>query len=210
MNHLVAVAASVVLCSACGHMGATPRPLYDGPTRTAQEVAVLSGPVAKVDGVDVSEQGAVFTLLPGCHVVTLQSRIGEGGVSGAWSADVRKQVYAFRMKAGNSYVIEVRLLPGNHSVGTANVGSVKILAIEQDSGGKKLASLAPARGRADVEACQAWAAATYGQPEPGSETDEPERAPQQAGEEPAAATGATRAGTAGPAGDGPSDELQGP
>lgn len=207
MNHLVAVVASVALWSACGHMGATPRPLYDGPTRTAQEIAMLSGPVAKVDGVDVSEQGAVFALLPGCHVVTLQSQIGEGGVSGAWSADVRKQVYAFRMKAGNSYVIDVRLLPGNHSVGTANVGSVKILAIEQDGRGKKIGSIAPARGRADIEACHAWAAAAYGQAEPGSETSPAE--PKASGDV-SAAPASTAAGAAAESGAAQSDEPPGP
>jgi hypothetical protein len=191
-------------------MGATPRPLYDGPTRTAQEVAMLSGPVAKVDGVDVSEQGAVFALLPGCHVVTLQSRIGEGGVSGAWSADVRKQVYAFRMKAGNSYSIDVRLLPGNHSVGTANVGSVKILAIEQDGRGKKIGTLAPARGRADIEACHAWAADAYGQAEPEGETSPAE--PKESGDVSAApaSTGKGATGAAAESGDAQSDEPPGP
>jgi hypothetical protein len=191
-------------------MGARTHPLYDGPTLPAQDVAVLSGPVAKVDGVDVSEQGAVFALLPGCHVVTLQSQIGEGGVSGAWSADVRKQVYAFRMKAGNSYVIDVRLLPGNHSVGTANVGSVKIVAVEQDGRGKKIGSIAPARGRADIEACHAWAAATYGQPEPGSEGSPAEPAgSKEPSDEPAAPAGPAK-GAAAASGDVPGDEPQGP
>jgi hypothetical protein len=137
-------------------MGPTPYALYPGPALSANEVAVLSGPVATVDGVDVSRQGTVFSLLPGCHVVMLQSEIGEGGVSGAWSEHIRRQAYVFHMRAGNSYVIDVRLLPGNHSVGTANVGGVKILAFEQDGSGKKLASIAPAR-KDEIAACQAEA-----------------------------------------------------
>lgn len=186
MSRYAGVTTVIALLSACGHMGATPRPLYDGPARSAQEVAVLSGPVARVDGVDVSSRAPSFALLPGCHVVTLQSQIGEGGVSGAWSADIRNPVYAFRMRAGSSYSIDVHLLPGNHSVGTANVGSVKVVAIEQDSRGKKIASIEPARTQADIEACHAWAAREYGQPEqegtPSSE--EPAHVPERSADVP--------------------------
>ena len=134
---------------------------------------MLSGPIATVDGVDVSHQGALFSLLPGCHVVVLQSQIGEGGVSGAWSVDIPRHVYAFRMTAGNSYVVNVRLLPGNHAVGTANVGGVKLTAVEQDSQGKQIGKIEPARGEEDIAACQAWAAGKYGQPEAAPSPEEP-------------------------------------
>jgi hypothetical protein len=164
MIRLAAILTGVALLAACGHMGTTPHPLYDGLARPAQEVAVLSGPIATVDGVDVSRQGTLFSLLPGCHLVVLQSQIGEGGVSGAWSADIPKRVYAFRMKAGNSYAIDASLLPGNHAVGTANVGGVKITAVEQDSRGKKVGTIAPARSEAEIESCQAWAADTEVKP----------------------------------------------
>jgi hypothetical protein len=158
MHRLLLLAAIPGLATACGHVGAPPHPLYAGPTRPANELAMLSGPVAKVDGIDVSHLGALFSLAPGCHVVELQSSIGEGGVSGAWSADIPSHVYAFRMLAGRSYVIDLRLLPGNHGVGTANVGSVKIKAIEQDSQGNKLGNLTPVHGHADITACEEWAA----------------------------------------------------
>jgi hypothetical protein len=161
MRRLVSIGAALALAQACAHVGASLHPLYGGPPRPANEVAILSGPIATVDGIDVSDQ-AFFSLLPGCHIVVLQSSIGEGGVSGAWSADIPKHVYAFRMKAGNSYAIKVRLLPGNHGVGTANVGGVKVTAFEQDSQGDKIGKIKPVRSEADITACHAWGAALEG------------------------------------------------
>jgi hypothetical protein len=158
MRRLVAIGAALALAQACAHVGASLHPLYGGPPRPANEVAILSGPIATVDGIDVSDR-AFFSLLPGCHVVVLQSSIGEGGVSGAWSADIPRHVYAFRMTAGHSYVIKARLLPGNHGVGTANVGGVQVTAVEQDSEGNKIGKIKPARSEADIASCQAWGAA---------------------------------------------------
>ncbi len=140
----------------CGHFGPASRPLYPGPARGDAEVARLAGPIAKVDGLDVSELGGVFALLPGCHVVEVRQKIGEGGVSGAWSTELRQTTYAFRMKAGSSYEIDVHLEPGNNSVGNANVGRAWVEAIERDARGQVVASILPARRPADLEACQRW------------------------------------------------------
>src|ERR1039457_5937450 len=48
-------------------------PLYPRPEvqREAGKIARLTGPVATVDGVDVTDKVMTFDLLPGCHVVTL-------------------------------------------------------------------------------------------------------------------------------------------
>jgi hypothetical protein len=201
MIRLAATIAGIAFLSSCGHMSAAPSPLYEGPVRAARELAILSGPVAKVDGIDVSSRAASFSLLPGCHVVTLQSQIGEGGVSGAWSTDIRRRVFAFRMKAGHGYSIDVRLLPGNHSVGTANVGGVKVVAIEQDSQGKRIATIPPASGEADIEACQAWAAREERQSAHRAEASPEEAAAAAAGptEVPAEPTAAPAEPTAAPA-----------
>jgi hypothetical protein len=143
--------------ASCGHFGPVPHPLYPGPARPTEEVARLSGPVVTVDGANVSSLGSSFTLLPGCHVVELQPRIGEGSVSGAWSAEIRHAVYAFKMKAGHSYEIDVHLRAGNSSVGKGTVGGVKITAVERDPRGAVVGSTTPVRNSADAEACYAWA-----------------------------------------------------
>jgi len=146
----------------CGHFRPAARPLYAGPVRGDAEVARLAGPIAKVDGLDVSELGGSFALLPGCHVVELRQKIGEGGVSGAWSTELRQATYAFRMKAGASYEIDVHLEPGNDSVGNANVGRARVEAVERDARGQVVANILPARRPADIEACQRWEEETAG------------------------------------------------
>ena len=141
--------------AACAPLRSAPFPLYPPPVLAPAEVATLTGPIATVDGVEVPPKPS-YALLPGCHVVVLQSRIGEGGLSGAWSTEIRHPGYVFQMKAGHIYTIEVRLLPGsNLSVGTATVGGVKITAVEQDPSGRTLATIAPARNRATLAACAA-------------------------------------------------------
>lgn len=146
----------VVVVGACSHFQPATHPLYAGPTRPTHEVARLSGPIATVDGVEVSRVGTSFSLLPGCHVVELRRRIGEGTTSGAWSAELRYTQYAFRMKAGASYEIEVQLQPGNAAMGSANVGGVLIEAVERDPSGKVVGVVSPVRKPAEVDACLAW------------------------------------------------------
>jgi hypothetical protein len=114
---------------------------------------MLNGPVAAVDGVDVSRLGTLFTLLPGCHVVEMKDNIGEGSVSGAWSATLEPRAYAFRMQPGHSYGIEIRL----QTTGSA-IGWVKIDAVERDGSGVVLGHIAPLRSEAELQACQAWSA----------------------------------------------------
>jgi hypothetical protein len=154
------LASMLAASTACSHINSAPFPLYPPPVRATDQVAVLSGPVATVDGVDVPSQPS-FALLPGCHVVVLKSKIGQGTDDGAWSADLKRTVYAFQMKAGNIYVIEVHLQPGGSaSVGNGNVGGVKIAAVERDANGHAIGKLSPTRNRAEIEACQAGPAPT--------------------------------------------------
>jgi hypothetical protein len=139
----------------CRHIGPTPYVLYPGPAQAPERVATLDGPVATIDGTDVSQHGSTFALLPGCHVVVLQARIGEGGMGGAWSTVIQHRTYAFQMKAGHTYAIQVRLKSGDQSLGTGSVGEAKIEAFERDEKGQKVGALAPVRSNADVEACHA-------------------------------------------------------
>ena len=157
LAYLLTFFALAAVAVACGHFQPAAHPLYPGPARSAAEVARLSGPIATVDGADVSSLGGTFTLLPGCHVVELQKRIGEGTASGAWSTELRHATYAFRMKAGSSYEIDIRLESGsNESVGNATVGQVRVEAVERDVNGKTVANILPVRKSADVEACRRW------------------------------------------------------
>ncbi|MBN2576198.1 MAG: hypothetical protein JXP73_16680 [Deltaproteobacteria bacterium] len=150
---LLALASAV----ACGHLRSAPRALYPGPALPEERVALLNGPIDSVDGADVSRLGSSFALLPGCHVVGLPARIGEGSVSGAWSVDIGRRFYAFHMRAGRSYAIEIHLRPGTDSVGTGTVGGVEVRAVEKDARGKTLQTIEPVHGQADIDACQASA-----------------------------------------------------
>ena len=138
--------------SGCGHLGkAQPVPLYPNPDqpRPPESLAHLQGPIAKVDGVDVEPYGTVFDLLPGCHVVTLRRKVGEGGVSGAWMADLGTIIYPFHMRPGFLYTIDVsvRFRGASH-------GTMTIAAEERDASGALVSRVKPARRRQDIEACR--------------------------------------------------------
>ena len=163
--------------AACSHFQPTARPLYPGPARPMAEVARLSGPVATVDGVAVPDKVSLFALLPGCHVVELQPKVGEGSVSGAWSAEIRHRVYALKMQAGSSYEIDVRLLRGNTSLGSGTVGGVKIEAIERDAHGAIVGTLAPVRNQAEAAACRASAEGDKDQEDQKDQNDRKDQKP---------------------------------
>jgi hypothetical protein len=96
--------------SGCEHIGkARPVPLYPDPAepRPPESLAHLQGPIAEVGGIDVEPYGTVFDLLPGCHVVTLRRKVGEGSVSGAWMVDLGTVIYTFHMRPGFLYTIDV-------------------------------------------------------------------------------------------------------
>lgn len=124
---------------------------YQGPERPRNEVARLSGPVARIDGNSVPTGGGTFDLLPGCHVVQIGGRIGDLSptpVSG-WSATLPPLVYAFRMQPGASYSISFE---PEASLGRRSVGFGDIVAAERTAQGK-LRVVPPARSREDVMAC---------------------------------------------------------
>jgi hypothetical protein len=142
-------------CSPIGRVRAFP--LYPHPEhrRSPEAVAQLTGPVGQVDGVVVESLGTAFELLPGCHVVTLRRWIGEmssnGG--GAWSADLPTMVYAFRMRPGRLYAIDVDV-----RFRSSMYGTLKITAQERDGAGALLAEVNLVRSSQDVERCMAWGA----------------------------------------------------
>ena len=140
----------MVALPACVGREARGAKFYAGAERAPAEVARLIGPITVVDGQKVSGLGGSLELLPGCHVVEIGGRVGQVDPrQGGWAATLPHLVYAFRMRAAYSYVIEVQHDP---ALGFGPHGSGRIVAFEQDREGNKT-YLPPARARADVDAC---------------------------------------------------------
>jgi hypothetical protein len=144
------LAASAVGCHSVGKSG---YPLYP-PTAVApapSQIATLEGPINMVDDVNVSARGQTFQLLPGCHIVTLERNIGEGGDNGAWAANLPRITYAFEMKPGHLYKIIVDV-----EMGSAMLGRMKLTARETAPDGSSVRWF-PARGAGDLDECRHWA-----------------------------------------------------
>jgi hypothetical protein len=92
----------------CIHHQTGGYPLYEpaSPRRPTADVARLFGPIASVDGRDVSGLGRSFELLPGCHVVVTQKQMLEFDNAASVSGQFPPRTYLFWMKAAHTYVIE--------------------------------------------------------------------------------------------------------
>jgi hypothetical protein len=149
----VALGVASALATACGTQVTRGYPLYprlgDGPG--AEKVATLHGPIQTVDGQDVSSKGQTFELMPGCHIVTLQRNIGEGGMSGAWAANLPRLTVAFEMKPAHRYGISI---DAQH--GSAPRGRVMIAANEKAPDGA-VVRVPFARSVEDIDNCRRWA-----------------------------------------------------
>ena len=137
--------------------GCTPRdagpgyPLYLNPQNRlpASQVARLAVPIGSVDGRDVSAQGEVFDLLPGCHVVQLHGEMAQSNAYVAWSGRVPRLLFALRMKAGRTYVIRREIVQDMN----ATTGRVVVIAYEEDSSGKST-PLTPVQSAMEIQACK--------------------------------------------------------
>jgi len=124
--------------------------LYSGQQRPREQVARLLGPITLVDGHEVSALGTSLELLPRCHVVEIGGRVGQVDPrQGGWAATLPHLVYAFQMRAGHSYVIEVQ---HDAALGFGPHGTGRVVAFEQDPHGRK-AYVPFVRNRAEVAAC---------------------------------------------------------
>lgn len=139
--------------AACQGLGGKPHPLYFTPedVRPESEIALLYGPVHWVDGNDVSQKGQSFALAPGCHVVQVSNRIGQMSPTAGWSVSLSPVVYAFRMEAGRSYVID-HVVEGGEPNGTFS-----IRAWEKYGSDKKL--LSPVATDTAIQDCRNWSPA---------------------------------------------------
>ena len=133
--------AAALLALAC-HPGVAPRglPLYPNASATPlprAAVAELMGPIGKVDGRVVLDQGGTFELLPGCHVVELDQRpVNSDNLSGSvyLTGQFPVTIYAIRMKAGASYIIR-RYVSADS---TGPMIPIKLTAQEEDASGKEI------------------------------------------------------------------------
>jgi hypothetical protein len=86
-------------------------------------------------------------------VVEGRASVSGDSQSGTWSAYLPRSLFAFRMQAGRAYLIDVER-QGNGS----EINALAMRGEEMDSSGKKLAAIKPVRSKADIAACQEWAA----------------------------------------------------
>jgi len=146
--------AALALVSASCHPGIAARgyPLYpklgDGPGR--DQVSILRGQIAYVDGNGVSDKGTSFELLPGCHVVQLARSVGESAGDGAWSAHLPRFTFAFEMKPAHTYTIDLRFQDTS-----SMYGRVFVVAQEHAPDGS-VVRVPVARGT-DIDDCRNWA-----------------------------------------------------
>jgi len=153
---VAALAALVGGAAGCLHHETAPAfALYPGPRLQHEQVALLIGPVASVDGSPVPQDGTTtFELLPRCHVVTTQTKLlaydnstatnPQGEVTGT----VPRQTYALDMRAGHSYVLERQV----QEVGGNSV-NVNLSARDVDPAGHST-NLSPARTLQELAACR--------------------------------------------------------
>jgi hypothetical protein len=155
-----------VLVAGCLASEAPAVPLYPNGATTRLlpgQVADVSGPIEKIDGREVADQGRRFDLLPGCHIVELDRQVSSNtySLSTPTSLDgggqLRTVVFALRMKAGGKYVIDRQAVEGQ----LANTWRVVLSAREELPGGL-VTDLKPARSMDDLQDCRAWSA-TIGQ-----------------------------------------------
>ncbi|HZL16221.1 MAG TPA: hypothetical protein VFG23_00620 [Polyangia bacterium] len=139
----------------CHSVGKSGYPLYppSAVPPAPSQIATLEGPINMVDGVNVAAKGRTFQLLPGCHIVTLERNIGEGGENGYFAANLPHITYAFEMKPGHLYKISVDI-----QAGSAMMGRMHLEARETAPDGSSV-RWGRARGDSDLEDCRHWATA---------------------------------------------------
>jgi len=96
----------------------------DGEPRPDHEVGVLMGPIAAVDGRDVSSiKGKSFALLPGCHSFRLLATTGHSDNVGDWAViSLPQGAFAIRVQAGHSYTFETTMHEPGGPVSTVSMG----------------------------------------------------------------------------------------
>jgi len=158
-----AVALAFVLATGCApSAGEVPGyPLYSNTQvrLPADRIAHLAGtctgaecipPIKLIDGQDVSSYGSAFDLLPGCHVVALDTNVVAGNVYVSWHGSSAPVVFALRMKAGDRYVIQRDIVEN-----MGQEGRLVTTAREEDARGAST-PIEPVKIADEIGACRAW------------------------------------------------------
>lgn len=105
--------------------------------------------IKSVDGKDVSGLDTAFELMPGCHTVETASQLLVSNEVISWSGEVGARTFAFQMKAGHTYIVNVEL--------RENMGSARVLiyGIEQDQAGREVQRVEAAKTEQEVRSCVA-------------------------------------------------------
>jgi hypothetical protein len=152
---IVAVASLIVACRTADVPGV---PLYPNGATTPlprARIAQVAGPIATIDGKDVADQGGLFDLLPGCHVVVLDQRLAPDSYSlssgSYWTGQAPRTTYALRMQAGARYIIR------RDVQSEGQMGRLVLTAREELANGATT-DLTPATSVEDLRSCKEWAA----------------------------------------------------
>lgn len=100
---------------ACVGTSARTNVLYENPADAAHGVAKLVGDVGTVDGKSVAALGHTFELAAGCHTVTNVTEWGGHDASQAMMAKLPPVPFAIQMKAGYTYVLQIKM-SGDHAL----------------------------------------------------------------------------------------------
>ena len=148
---MVAVATAPLAC----HPGADAPgvPLYPNAAATRlprNQVALVEGPIEKVDGQEVGDQGGRFELLPGCHVIQLDRRAPADNYSLSNTSYLTGQLatvyYAMQMMAGGRYEIRRDVIVDGQ------MGRITVSAREEAPGGA-VTDLFPAKSADELRSC---------------------------------------------------------
>lgn len=152
MGWLLRASCLATLAAACvssgDSRGTALYPQSGGAPLAREQLATLSGHVAEVDGVDVTSLVPPYELLPGCHVVRTPERWGAVGTDMSMAAQTGMLPFALTMRAGHSYMVEVRT-----QMQTTIAGSLEIRAVESNATGEQTSVFAVERDPAVLDRC---------------------------------------------------------
>jgi len=113
-------------------------PLYPGVERPHDRIGILMGPIAEVDGRDISGKGKSFALLPGCHTFRLVRTTGQmDNISSGYVTTLPQATLWLMVERGHYYTFETTIHDPGGPVNAVSMG----FADHQSDG-----SVKPARG----------------------------------------------------------------
>jgi len=113
-------------------------PLYPGVERPRERVGILMGPIAEVDGRNISGMGKSFALLPGCHSFRLVRTTGQMDNTGSgYVTTLPQTTFRITVEPGHYYTFETT----THDPG-GPVSAVSMSIADHQSDG----SVKPTRG----------------------------------------------------------------